>query len=117
MKDRRYDIDWLRVIAMLAVFIFHCVRFFDTELFNFPLKNAERSFMVDVLRGSLIWPWVMELFFLLSGFLYSYEKYFTSTYQIPKTTDKLTSNPKKATKKPEDYYVSSPAQIKLKHYQ
>ena len=27
----RYDIDWLRVIAMLAVFIFHCTRFFGTE--------------------------------------------------------------------------------------
>jgi hypothetical protein len=52
---------------MLAVFIFHCVRFFDTEFFNFPLKNAERSFVVDVLRGSLIWPWIMELFFLLSS--------------------------------------------------
>jgi len=24
MKERRYDIDWLRVIAMLAIFIFHC---------------------------------------------------------------------------------------------
>ena len=52
---------------MLAVFIFHCARFFDTELFNFPLKNAETSFVVDVLRGSLLWPWLMELFFLLSG--------------------------------------------------
>ncbi|MBW7992022.1 MAG: acyltransferase [Planctomycetes bacterium] len=67
MKERRYDIDWLRVVAMPAVFIFHCVRFFDTELFNFPLKNAETSFVVDVLRGSLLWPWLMELFFLLSG--------------------------------------------------
>jgi peptidoglycan/LPS O-acetylase OafA/YrhL len=68
IKERRYDIDWLRVIAMLAVFIFHCARFFDTELYNFPLKNVEYSFVVDVLRGSLVWPWVMELFFLLSGF-------------------------------------------------
>jgi hypothetical protein len=31
VKKRRYDTDWLRVIAMLAVFIFHCMGFFDTE--------------------------------------------------------------------------------------
>jgi len=29
LKERRYDIDWLRVIAMLAVFVYHCTRFFD----------------------------------------------------------------------------------------
>jgi peptidoglycan/LPS O-acetylase OafA/YrhL len=32
MKDRRHDIDWLRVIAMLAVFLFHCTRFFDVTV-------------------------------------------------------------------------------------
>ena len=65
MKERRYDIDWLRVVAMLAIFIFHCARFFDTE--GWHLKNAEQSPVVDVLRLGLIWTWVMELFFLLSG--------------------------------------------------
>jgi peptidoglycan/LPS O-acetylase OafA/YrhL len=29
MKERRYDIDWLRGIAMLSVFFFHCAQFFD----------------------------------------------------------------------------------------
>lgn len=38
---RRYDIDWLRVIAMLAVFIYHCSRFFGTE--GWHLKNAQQS--------------------------------------------------------------------------
>jgi len=65
MKERRYDIDWLRVIAMLAIFIYHCARFFGTE--GWHLKNAEQSLVVVVLRVGLIWPWVMELFFLLSG--------------------------------------------------
>jgi surface polysaccharide O-acyltransferase-like enzyme len=31
------------------------------------LKNVEQSVIVDVLRVGLVWPWVMELFFLLSG--------------------------------------------------
>jgi peptidoglycan/LPS O-acetylase OafA/YrhL len=65
MKQRRYDVDWLRVIAMLAVFVYHCLRFFDTE--GWLLKNAEQSSGVDWFRGVLIWPWVMELFFLLAG--------------------------------------------------
>lgn len=65
MKDRRYDIDWLRVIAMLSVFLFHCTRFFDTE--GWHLKNAEQSDLLFVSMRALIWPWVMELFFLLSG--------------------------------------------------
>jgi glucan biosynthesis protein C len=65
MKDRRYDIDWLRVIAMLAVFAFHSTRFFDTD--SWHLKNPEQSELLFVLTRGLIWPWVMELFFLLSG--------------------------------------------------
>ena len=28
MKERRYDIDWLRVLAILVIFIFHNARFF-----------------------------------------------------------------------------------------
>ena len=62
---RRYDIDWLRVIAMLAVFIYHCSRFFGTE--GWHLKNAQQSLVVFVLTRGLIWTWVMELFFVLSG--------------------------------------------------
>lgn len=65
VKKRRYDIDWLRVFAMLAVFFFHCTRFFDTE--DWHLKNSEQSDLLFVSMRGLIWPWVMELFFLLSG--------------------------------------------------
>ena len=65
MKERRYDLDWLRIIAMLAVFLFHCTLFFHTEKWH--LKNAEQSYHLFVLVGGLVWPWVMELFFLISG--------------------------------------------------
>ncbi len=65
MQGRRYDVDWLRVVAMLAVFLFHCTRFFDTEAWH--LKNPEQSDLLFVLMRGLIWPWAMELFFLLSG--------------------------------------------------
>ncbi len=65
MRERRYDIDCLRIVAILAVFIYHCARFFDTE--GWHLKNAEQSFVLFVLTRGLIWTWLMELFFLLSG--------------------------------------------------
>jgi glucan biosynthesis protein C len=65
MSERRYDIDWLRIVAILAVFIYHSARFFDTE--GWHLKNAEQSFFLFVLMRGLIWTWLMELFFLLSG--------------------------------------------------
>jgi peptidoglycan/LPS O-acetylase OafA/YrhL len=65
MDERRYDIDWLRVVAILSIFIFHSTRFFDTE--GWHLVNAEGSYFLFVLMRGLIWTWVMELFFLLSG--------------------------------------------------
>jgi len=65
LNERRYDIDWLRIVAILAVFIYHCTRFFDTE--GWHLKNAEQSFVLFSLMRGLIWTWLMEIFFLLSG--------------------------------------------------
>ena len=50
---------------MLAVFLFHCTRFFDPE--EWHLKNTEQSEILFVSMRGFIWPWVMELFFLLSG--------------------------------------------------
>ena len=63
-KERRYDIDWLRVIATLAVFLMHCTRFFDT--LDWTLKDTTRS---DVATMIVAWfsLWEMPLFFLLSG--------------------------------------------------
>ena len=50
---------------MLAVFLFHCTRFFDPE--GWHLKNPEKSDLLFISMRGLIWFWVMELFFLLSG--------------------------------------------------
>jgi hypothetical protein len=50
---------------MLAVFAFHCTRLFDTE--SWHLKNADQSEVLFIVMRALVWPWVMELFFLLSG--------------------------------------------------
>jgi glucan biosynthesis protein C len=65
VKERRYDIDWLRIVAMLAVFCVHCMGFF-TPL-DWHLKNAERSDLF-VIPTAWLDLWMMPLFFLLSGF-------------------------------------------------
>jgi peptidoglycan/LPS O-acetylase OafA/YrhL len=61
---RRYDLDWLRVLAMALIFVFHTTRPFDT-FENWHVKNNELSGAFDALViGAL---WVMPLFFVLSG--------------------------------------------------
>lgn len=61
---RRYDLDWLRVLATLLIFIYHTTRPFDT-FENWHVKNTQLTdaftFMVV---GAL---WIMPLFFVLAG--------------------------------------------------
>ena len=64
MDERRYDIDWLRVLVMLAVFFFHCARFFGGPTWH--LNNSEKSVVAFIFLGWLD-MWFMPLFFLLSG--------------------------------------------------
>ena len=73
MKERRYDIDWLRVIAMLSVFVFHVTRFFDNEDWHVKAPIGQQTEIVVIVRSLFFWVWLMEIFFLLSGFatLYS----------------------------------------------
>ncbi|MBN1399901.1 MAG: acyltransferase family protein [Anaerolineae bacterium] len=68
MNGRRHDIDWLRVIAMLVVFVFHCSRFFCTEGWHLKVPAAEQSEVLEIVRDMLAGAWQMELFFLVAGF-------------------------------------------------
>jgi peptidoglycan/LPS O-acetylase OafA/YrhL len=63
-NQRRYDIDWLRIVAILAVFFFHCARFFGGG--SWHLMNREQSLVATLFIG-LLDLWIMPLFFLLSG--------------------------------------------------
>lgn len=62
--ERRHDIDWLRVLAVLVLFFFHSARIFDLE--SFYVKNAQTSagfqFFIFFVN-----QWHMPLFFLISG--------------------------------------------------
>lgn len=62
--QRRYDLDWLRVLAILVVFIYHSFRFFN--LGDWPIKNATTYAGVSLgLRFTE--SWMMPLIFLVSG--------------------------------------------------
>jgi len=62
--SRNYYLDWLRVLALLGVFLFHV-----TDVFNeldFHIKNAEQSTVITVF-DAFLFPWGMPLFFLIAG--------------------------------------------------
>jgi len=61
---RLYFLDWLRVIAILGVFLFHAVHPFDFTAWH--IKNSEQSLVVTFLIA-FMFPWGMPLFFLLAG--------------------------------------------------
>ncbi|GAB4456675.1 MAG: hypothetical protein Fur0044_50460 [Anaerolineae bacterium] len=62
--QRRWDIDWLRVLATLAVFLFHCARFFNDE--GWHVKNNQLNFGMSIFVA-IVSQWLMPLFFILSG--------------------------------------------------
>nr|HMQ56208.1 acyltransferase family protein [Anaerolineae bacterium] len=62
--SRRWDIDWLRVLATLAVFLFHCARFFNDE--GWHIKNNELDLGMTIFVN-IVAQWLMPLFFILSG--------------------------------------------------
>ena len=63
--SRRHDIDWLRVLATLLLFVFHTAMAFNPAPF-FHIRNAELSFAMLVVCG-FVSLWHMPLFFLLAG--------------------------------------------------
>jgi glucan biosynthesis protein C len=61
---RRYDLDWLRVLAILSVFVYHTTRFFNSEYWI--VKNPTSYLVVDVLE-TIMANWIMALIFTISG--------------------------------------------------
>lgn len=64
LPQRRWDIDWLRVLATLAVFLFHCARFFNDE--GWHIKNNQLDLGMTIFVN-IVSQWLMPLFFVLSG--------------------------------------------------
>ncbi|MFC1846782.1 acyltransferase family protein [Chloroflexota bacterium] len=62
---RVHYLDWLLVIAILGVILFHSIHPFD-ELGDWIIKNSERSAIATFIGGFLT-LWGMPLFFLMAG--------------------------------------------------
>lgn len=61
---RRYEFDWLRVFAILVVFLYHSTRFFNLE--NWHIKNIDTYVWVEIFTVFTT-RWMMPLFFIISG--------------------------------------------------
>lgn len=65
MTERRYDLDWLRVLAILLLHLFHCAMPFVAE-WDWHLKNKETSnLMMEC--ALFLSRWRMPLLFFISG--------------------------------------------------
>lgn len=62
--QRRHDLDWLRVFAILSVFVYHSTRFFDPWFWH--VKNPATYTSVAVLQAFME-IWMMPFIFLISG--------------------------------------------------
>ena len=63
-QERCYYMDWLRVLGMVVVFLFHNARFFDS--IDWHVKNGQHHVGFDAFIVFCA-AWMMPLFFLLSG--------------------------------------------------
>jgi glucan biosynthesis protein C len=62
--QRRYELDWLRVLTILAIFVFHCSRLFDAD--DWTIKNSTTYLSMNVWKD---WAnsWGMPLILIVSG--------------------------------------------------
>jgi glucan biosynthesis protein C len=63
-SNRRYELDWLRVLAILVVFLYHSTRFFDIG--DWHVKNVDTYVWVEI-WNMFVTRWMMPLFFIISG--------------------------------------------------
>ncbi len=64
LTQRRYDLDWLRILAFSGVFFYHCSRFFNSA--DWHIKNTSTSPIVDIFTN-IFDLWGMPLIFAISG--------------------------------------------------
>ncbi|MBI3767150.1 MAG: acyltransferase family protein [Deltaproteobacteria bacterium] len=63
--SRRYDLDWLRILATYLLFPYHVAKTFD-DLPIYHVKNAELAPGLDFFTA-FVHQWHMPLFFVLAG--------------------------------------------------
>ncbi len=64
MTERRYDLDWLRIVAFGLLILYHCGMFYVT--WGWHVKSSHASDAIEPLM-MLTNPWRLTLLFLISG--------------------------------------------------
>lgn len=62
--ERSYELDWLRIIATILIFFFHCARIFNYS--DWEIKNKQKDFGLSL----FVWYvdfWVIPIFFIIAG--------------------------------------------------
>lgn len=62
---RHFDLDWIKVLAMLVVFLYHCSMFFNS--FDWHIKNKSINHTYIEVFSLLVGNWIMPIFFVVSG--------------------------------------------------
>jgi len=77
--QRRFDLDWLRVLAILAIFVFHSTRLFDTD--DWSIKNPTTYMALDVWKEfAMIWGMPLILVISSASVFYALNKVRVGTY-------------------------------------
>ncbi|MFC0186817.1 acyltransferase family protein [Fictibacillus aquaticus] len=63
--ERRYDLDWIKVLATGLVIFYHCTMFFNP--WPWHVKNNDIDHSVILVLSLLIGSFIMPLFFAISG--------------------------------------------------
>lgn len=62
--QRKFYLDWLRVMVILTVFVYHSARFFNLD--EWHVKNSSLSWGVEIWEQALA-TWMMPICFIISG--------------------------------------------------
>lgn len=62
---RQYDLDWIKVLATLFVFLYHCSMFFNP--YDWHIKNNVINRSYFDFFSLLVGNWIMPIFFVISG--------------------------------------------------
>lgn len=62
---RQNDLDWIRVIATLAVFIYHCLMFFNPWAWHVKNNITDPTYITAI--SLFMSTWLMPIFFAVSG--------------------------------------------------
>ncbi|MGR3765794.1 acyltransferase family protein [Rossellomorea sp. NS-SX7] len=64
-SGRYHDLDWIKVVLMFIVFLYHCSMFFNS--FEWHIKNNKINHTYIEFFSLLTGNWIMPVFFVISG--------------------------------------------------